>query len=269
MMDTVAVNGEVRRLEELRLQDFLQSFFFGAGFFETFFITGGTPMFLGRHLARLRSSLGAHVGCVRAPPEDVLTVSSVRQSLHRCLEADARLGLGFTGVGKLVAGDGRLLLSFRALSAPQEHTVLDERDEHCYRKGDPTLRHKSVSYLRQYAHFGRGVVFANEAGEFCEAPNGNLFFFLDDEVVTPPLEAPCLPGIIRSVLLEEGRLGDLPVVERPVGREQLKAVRGCILTNSVSLALAVPRLLGRELSGSHVLAERARAVVREYARREE
>ena len=269
MKDTVAVNGEVRRLEDLRLQDFLQSFFFGAGFFETFLVTGGTPMFLGRHLARLRSSLGVHAGCVRAPPEDVLTVRSVRQSLHRCLEADASLGPRFTGVGKLVAGDGRLLLSFRAPPAPQEHTVLDEWEGHCYRRGDPTLGHKSVSYLRQYAHFGRGTVFANEAGELCEAPNGNLFFLLGDEVVTPPLEAPCLPGVIRAVLLEEGRLGDMPVVERPVGRVQLEAVRGCVLTNSVSLALAVPRLLGRELPGSHALAERARAVVWEYARREE
>ncbi|WNG24173.1 aminotransferase class IV [Cystobacter fuscus] len=268
MMDTVAVNGEVQRLGELRLQDFLQSFFFGAGFFETFLVTGGTPMFLGRHLARLRSSLEAHTGCVRAPPEDVLTVSAVRESLRRCLEADASLGPSFTGVGKLVAGDGRLLLSFRALPAPHAHTVLDEREAHSYRRGDPTLRHKSVSYLRQYAHFGRGVVFANEAGELCEAPNGNLFLLLGETVVTPPLEAPCLPGIIRSVLLEEGRLGDMPVVERPVEREQLEAVRGCILTNSVSLALAVRRLLGRELPGSHALAERARAVVWEYARHE-
>ncbi|WP_257454382.1 aminotransferase class IV [Archangium lipolyticum] len=268
MMDTVAVNGEVRRWEELRLQDFLQSFFFGAGFFETFLVTGGVPMFLERHLARLRSSLEAHAACVRAPPEDVLTARSVLDSLHRCLEADASLGPRFTGVGKLVAGDGRLLLSFRELPAPQAHTVLDALEDRCYRRGDPTLRHKSISYLRQYAHFGRGTVFANEAGELCEAPNGNLFFLVGDAVVTPPLEVPCLPGIIRSVLLEEGRLGDMPVVERTVGREQLEDVRGCVLTNSVSLALAVPRLLGRELPGSHMLAERARVVVRESARRE-
>ncbi|WP_198317015.1 hypothetical protein [Cystobacter fuscus] len=63
-----------------------------------------------------------------------------------------------------------------------------------------------------------------------------MFLLLGDAVVTPPLEAPCLPGII---------------------------------TNSVSRSLAVPRLLGRELPGSHALAERARAVVWEYARREE
>jgi branched-chain amino acid aminotransferase len=46
-------------------------------------------------------------------------------------------------------------------------------------------------------------------------------------------------------------------------------VRGCVLTNSVSHALAVPRLLGRELPESQELAEHARAVVEASARREE
>jgi branched-chain amino acid aminotransferase len=273
MRGTVAVNGEVRRLEELRLQDFLQSFFFGAGFFETFLVTGGAPMFLERHLARLRSSLAAHADCVRAPPPDVLTAGAVRESLRRCLEADASLGPRFTGVGKLVAGDGLLLLSFRSLPADHERTTregraLDEREGHGYRRGDSLLTHKSVSYLRQYAHLARGTVFLNEAGELCEAPNGNLFFLVEDAVVTPPLEAPCLPGIIRSVLLEEGRLVGRPVVERAVRVEHLEDVRGCVLTNSVSLALAVPRLLGRELPASGELARLARAVVEESARRE-
>ncbi|MFY0565143.1 aminotransferase class IV [Archangium lansingense] len=270
MIGTVAVNGEVRRMEDLRLQDFLQSFFFGAGFFETLLVEEGAPMFLERHLARLRSSLEAHAGCVHSPPPEVLTAGAVREALRQCLEADANLGPRFTGVAKLVAGDERLLLSFRPL--PQrpsgEGVVLDTVEDRCYRRGDPTLNHKSVSYLRQYAHLGRGTVFVNEAGELCEVPNGNLFFLVGDTVVTPPLEAPCLPGIIRSVLLEKGRLGGMPVEERAMRREEVEGVRGCILTNSVSLALAVPRLLGRNLPGSHALAGHARAVVGEYAQQE-
>lgn len=269
MMGTVAVNGEVHRLEDLRLQDFLQSFFFGAGFFETLLVEEGAPMFLERHLARLRSSLGAHEGCVHAPPPEVLTAEAVREALRRCLEADASMGPRFTGVAKLVAGDGRLLLSFRPLPRPPaKGLVLYEVEDRCYRRGDPTLNHKSVSYLRQYAHLGRGTVFVNEAGELCEVPNGNLFFLVGDAVVTPPLEAPCLPGIIRSVLLEEGRLGGRPVEERAVRREDVEGVRGCVLTNSVGLTLAVPLLLERDLPESHALAGQAHAVVREYARRE-
>lgn len=268
MMGTVAVNGEVLPLESLRLQDFLQGFFFGAGFFETFLLTEGAPMFLERHLARLRASLSAHADCVRAPPEETLTAGAVRDALRRCLEADAALGPRFTGVGKLVAGDGRLLLSFRALSEEharlqREGRELSEVEPRGYRRGDATLKHKSTSYLRQYAHMARLSIFCNEADELCEAPNGNLFFLVDETVVTPPLEAPCLPGVIRAVLLEAGRLGAWPVVEHSLKREQLGAVRGCVLTNSVSLALAVPRLLGQVLPESAALAEHARTAVQQ------
>lgn len=275
-LDTVAVNGEVRRLGELRLEDFLQSFFFGAGFFETFLVSEGSPLFLARHLARLQASLAAHAGRVRAPPPEVLTPEAVRASLHRCLAHDARMGPRFTGVGKLVAGDGQLLLSFRPLppgheAAPREGLVLDTLEARVYRRGDPTLGHKSVSYLRQYVHLGRGTVFTNEADELCEAPNGNLVFLLDGTRVTPPLDAPCLPGIIRAVLREP----DAPqehaepwVLERPVRRDALEALHGCILTNSVGLALPVHRLLGRDLPDSTRLAEQARARVWARARTE-
>ena len=272
-MDTVVVDGEVRPWASLRLQDFLHAFSFGAGFFETFLVSEGAPLFLARHLARLGGSLAAHADCVQAPPAELLAVPAVWAALRRGLEADDQLGPRFTGVGKLVAGDGHLLLSFRPLPGGhdallREGRVLDTLEERVYRRGDPTLRHKSVSYLRQYAHLTRGVVFANEAGELCEAPNGNLFFLLDGAWVTPPVDAPCLPGIVRAVLLEAGRLGEAPLVEGPVPRERWEDVRGCVLTNSVGLAIAIPRLLGRELPESHAAAERARALVWARARHE-
>ncbi len=265
-IDTVAVNGEVCRLEELRLGDFLQSFFFGAGFFETFLVSEGSPLFLARHLARLQASLAAHAGAVRAPSLEVLTPEAVRDALRRCLARDVRMGPRFTGVGKLVAGDGRLLLSFRPLpsghdTAPRDGLVLDTLEARVYRRGDPTLGHKSVSYLRQYAHLGRGTVFSNEADELCEAPNGNLVFLVNGTRVTPPLDAPCLPGIIRAVLCEPDAHGEPWVLERPVRREALDTLTGCVLTNSVGLALPVHRLLGRALPDSTGLADQARARV--------
>jgi len=270
MTETVALDGEVRRMEELRLGDFLHSFFFGAGFFETFLIEEGVPWFLERHLARLQASLAVHEGSVRAPSSQTLATNAVRESLRQCLAADAGLGPRFTGVGKLVAGDGHLLLTFRPLPPHHETSLregleLEHLEDRGYRRGDPLARHKSVSYLRQYAHLGRGTVFANELGELCEAPNGNLFFLLDDALVTPPVEAPCLPGIIRGVLLEERHQADKPIEERTVRREHVEHVHGCILTNSVSLALPVPRLFGRELPHSAELARHVRALVRARA----
>ncbi len=263
MFGTVAVNGEVQRWEELRLQDFASAFFFGAGFFETFLVREGAPMFLERHLARLRASLAAHEHGVRGPPAEVLSASAVLGALRRCLEADGALGPRFTGVGKLTAGDGRLLLTFRALAPNHEHLQrhgrsLDTVEDSCYRRGDRTLQHKSLSYLRQHLHMERLPVFLNEASEVCEVPNANLFLHLGDALVTPPVEAPCLPGIVRGVLLETGHVAGLPVVERTVHGSELADVRAGFLTNSVGLAIAVTGLLGRPLPESLMLAEQAR-----------
>ena len=273
MFSTVAVDGEVRRWEELHLRDFAQGFFFGAGFFTTFRVDTGAPLFLARHLARLRTSLSAFPGAVRAPSPEHLSEEAVRSALRRCLEADAALGPAFSGVGKLSASDGRLLLTFRphapdAERLRREGRALNAVEPGVYRSGEPTLNHKGLSYFRQYALMERLPLLGNEAGEVCELPTANLFFHLDGALVTPPLSAPCLPGIVRAVLLEAGRVGGLPVVERPVPLARLNDASACFFTNSAVLAMGVPRLLGRELPGSLALAEEARALIEAVARRE-
>ncbi|MFP2925843.1 aminotransferase class IV [Pyxidicoccus sp. 3LG] len=273
MFSTVAVDGEVRRWEDLRLHDFAQGFFFGAGFFTTFRIDGGTPLFLARHLARLRTSLAAFPGAVRPPRPEHLSEASVRDTLRRCLESDAALGPGFSGVGKLSASDGHLLLTFRPPSPDAQRLrrdgrALDDLEPGVYRRGERTPNHKGLSYFRQYALMERLPLLGNEAGEVCELPTANLFFHLDGALVTPPLDAPCLPGIVREVLLEAGHVGSLPVVERPVPLARLADVSACFFTNSAVLATGVPRLLGRELPGSLSLAEQARALVEDVAHRE-
>ncbi len=271
MFNTVAVNGVVQRLEALRLQDFASAFFFGAGFFETILLRQGVPMFLERHLNRLLMSLEAHRHCVRAPPPEVLSPGAVREALRQCLELDADLGHRFTGVGKLTAGDGRLLLSFRALAPHHDRLLhegrsLDEVEDVSYRRGDPSLQHKSLSYLRQFTHLERMPVFLNEAGEVCEVPNANLFLHIQDAIITPPVDAPCLPGIVRAVLMEVGAVSRLPIQARPVHVSELETVRASFLTNSVGLAIPVTRLLERSLPESLELAESARGLIEAAAR---
>lgn len=273
MFSTVAVDGEVRRWEDLHLRDFAQGFFFGAGFFTTFRIESGEPWFLARHLARLRSSLQAFSGAVRAPSPEHLTEAAVRGAIARCLRADAAMGPAFQGVGKLSASDGRLLLTFREHAPDQERLhregrPLDSQEPGAYRRGESTLNHKGLAYFRQYSVMERLPLLGNEAGEVCELPTANVFFQCDGALVTPPLSAPCLPGIIREVLLETGHVGTLPIVERPVPFAQLARVSACVFTNSAQVATGVPSLLGRALPTSLALAQGIRSLVEDRAARE-
>ncbi|QSQ17774.1 aminotransferase class IV [Myxococcus landrumensis] len=274
MFSTVAVNGEVKRWEDVRLHDFAQGFFFGAGFFTTFRIDGGTPLFLSRHLARLSASVAAYPSTVRAPPPEVMREEAVRDTLRRCLDSDASLGPRFTGVGKLAVSDGKILLTLRppapdAERLQREGRTVDSTEPGAYRHGEPTPNHKGLSYFRQYTHMASMPLLANERGHACELPTANLFVLIDGQLVTPPLAAPCLPGIIRQVLLDSGSLNGMHVVEQDLPLARLAEARACVFTNSAVLVTGVTRLLGRNLPDSLSLAERLRAHVLDVASREE
>jgi para-aminobenzoate synthetase/4-amino-4-deoxychorismate lyase len=48
------------------------------------------------------------------------------------------------------------------------------------------------------------VVFQNERGELTEGARSNIFVERDGILLTPPLEAGVLPGILRAELIAEG-----------------------------------------------------------------
>ncbi|RKG86085.1 aminotransferase class IV [Corallococcus terminator] len=273
MFSTVSVDGVVQRWEDLRLQDFAQGFFFGAGFFTTFRIDAGRPLFLARHLARLRGSLAAFPTAVRAPALALLLEDAVRDSLRRCLEADPLLGPDFTGVGKLAVSDGRVLCTFRPLapdfeSLHREGRGLDSVEPGAYRRAERTVNHKGLAWFRQHALLPRLPLITNEADEVCELPTANIFVQLDGALITPPLAAPCLPGIARAVLLDADHVAGLPVVERAIPLAELSRAQACFFSNAVALAVGVPQLLGQALPDSLRLAEQARAALEARALRE-
>jgi branched-chain amino acid aminotransferase len=132
-------------------------------------------------------------------------------------------------------------------------------DRMTYRRGDTTLNHKSTSYFRQHRYIGEPIVFVNERNELCETPTGNLFFLIGTSIVTPPLSAPCLPGIIRAALLKTSTVNGMPIVEADVTVTDLEGVDACVTTNSLHLATAVDSVLGIRMARSAELASEFRA----------
>jgi len=76
---------------------------------------------------------------------------------------------------------------------------------------DPLLRHKTTEralYDRARAELAPWIdemLFFNERDEACEGTITNLFVDFDGHLLTPPLAAGCLPGILRAELLAKGR----------------------------------------------------------------
>jgi para-aminobenzoate synthetase/4-amino-4-deoxychorismate lyase len=74
---------------------------------------------------------------------------------------------------------------------------------------DRLLRHKTSWRELYESEAGRlgadEVVFCNERGELTEGSRSNIFISRGDVLLTPPLQAGLLPGILRAELLEQGR----------------------------------------------------------------
>ncbi len=77
--------------------------------------------------------------------------------------------------------------------------------------GDPFVRwktsrrdHYETPLAEAKAQGADEVIFLNARGELCEAARTSIFVPRDGVLLTPPLDAPCLDGVLRAELLSRG-----------------------------------------------------------------
>jgi len=134
-------------------------------------------------------------------------------------EAAARAALDDAVAGRtgpLRAGPLRIRLTLDEAGAHRAtaHDLLPDPPHWTFRlaaqrtdSADTLLRHKT-SWREPYdqAHPDCDeLVFCNEKGELTEGARSNLFIRQGDVLLTPPLEAGLLPGVLRAALIEQGR----------------------------------------------------------------
>lgn len=141
-------------------------------------------------------------------------------------------------VRMLLAEDGRMTVTSAPVPAPGPDAVmryvvsptrLDSSDAFLFHK---TTRREL--YDQEWKHFSETegadeVVYLNERGELAEGSRTNIFIDLGDGIlVTPPLPAGLLPGVLRAELIATGR-----AVERVLMLNDLTSAKKVYLGNSV------------------------------------
>jgi branched-chain amino acid aminotransferase len=76
------------------------------------------------------------------------------------------------------------------------------------------------------------AVLLNERGEVSECTSANIFAASGGEVVTPPLNSGCLPGVTRELLLEVVRVPGIQVVERALKPQDLERADQVFITST-------------------------------------
>jgi len=216
----------------------------GVGFFETILVVRGEPILVDEHWRRLAS--GAESLRFPSPSRDAF-----ERETRRAASAIAAMKEGSARVSWLAIGsDVQDPRSWKlvSLSGPIPASTMQRRrrgrvivlGKHIPR---PTPGLKTVSYvpsvlgLRE-AHEKNAdeALFTDPRGRILEGTASNVFAVQGDALVTPPLSAGLLPGVMRGWVIRRAIVAGLEVRERLLTRRDL--LEGSFLTGS--LAKIVP-----------------------------
>lgn len=272
------LNGVLMPAEDATVSVFDAGFMQGIGLFETMRAYEGRVFRLQRHLDRLVQSAQS-LGWSVIPDAEELA-DNVRQVVAATRAQEARVRLTVT-TGSLRAG---------ASDTPELTTVataaLAERyPDESYAKGvtlieaghrqsaaDPTVGHKTTSYFARLASLrvahAQGAfetLWLTPTGHVAEAAISNVFIVRDEQLWTPPLDTPVLPGITRATVIELAVAGGLPVHEEAFTIEELRGADEVFLTNSMMEVMPVVRL-GRHAIANEKLGDVTRQLAIGYGR---
>jgi branched-chain amino acid aminotransferase len=91
------------------------------------------------------------------------------------------------------------------------------------------------------------VILLNEFGEVAECTSANIFASTGGQVWTPPLNAGCLPGITREVLLSEIHVPGVQIVEKRLAASELDSADEVFITSTTRNLLPVHEIEGKKI----------------------
>lgn len=209
----------------------------GDGLFETLKVVRGKALFLAKHLARLYVA-GAEIGLPvnrRALREGVQELLAAAKAGNGALRITVTRGPGPRGLSPIPHADQRPSSLIVYHPSPADPPPVQEVPDRLIAApfvrsaGALTSRTKTLSYADNLAAiaFARenraaDVVYLNERGEVASTAMANLFVKTGLGYLTPPLTAGILPGIVRSVLIDEAAAMGVTVEVRPLTLDDLK-----------------------------------------------
>jgi len=233
----------------------LRSLFYGEGLFETFRWLGAPPVFLKKHIDRMKR--GAEFLKIPFPDKQNIK-NAVEDSVNKSGVKDAYVKICVLCAGPLKfykpANEVQVLVMVREYEAPKKyvraHVVPFKRIS-----SSPLSRIKSINYLenvlarREAERMGYDeAIFLNERGEVAEGSSTNIFWVKLGVLHTPALECGLLPGITRETLISLAPKLGLEVKEGKFNLNEILTSQGAFFTNSLIGITAITEIDKAELT---------------------
>lgn len=230
---------------------------FGDGVFETIAIYRGQPLLLDAHLARMADGC-RRLGFEPPPP------GPVERDLAGLCAGSER------AIAKLIVTRGSGPRGYRAGADIRPRTVLTLHDwSRCgvqrrtglvagicrLRLGrQPQLAGiKHLNRLEQVlarAQWGRDWqegLLLDEQDRVVSGTQSNIFFLLDNSLITPPVRDNGIAGIMRATVIRCARDLEIPCREHVVTADELPVIKQAFMTNCIMGVAPVRQLDGRAL----------------------
>ncbi|HUF84952.1 MAG TPA: aminotransferase class IV [Acidimicrobiia bacterium] len=252
---TVWVDGALLPAGTARVSPFDHGLLVGNGVFETLRVYDGVPFAWTRHLQRLGRSAGG-LGLETPDPGELR--AAVDQVLRGNRLSEGRVRITVTG-GPSPLGSERgdapptVIVAASAMASwPASTAVVTvpwTRNEHGAVTGLKTISYaenvRALAFAREKG--GGEAIFANTAGNLCEATGSNVFLAFDGTLCTPPESAGILAGVTRALVLELCEREGVPAEERDVPIDALAGADEAFLTSSTREVQPIDAVDGQPL----------------------
>ncbi|MCX8156397.1 MAG: aminotransferase class IV [Verrucomicrobiae bacterium] len=263
-MPFVMLNGRLVHESQATVSVFDRSFLYGDGLFETMVVWNGRPFRWEMHWERLQRGLGILRMAMPWTQEEVMRqvaqLLEANLARHAVLRLQVSRGLGPRGYSPPARSETVMVLSTHPLEpvAPGQPQA--------WRLHTASLRlppahalsgFKTCNKLWQVAarveareQGADEALLLSADGHLAEAAAGNLFWWAQGVLHTPPLSTGALPGVTRQIILELAHRWQWEIQETLAGPEVLDRAEGAFLTTSPLGVIEAISLDGRTLARS-------------------
>lgn len=246
----VIFNGEVKEVSDVPATS--SGWLEGQGIFETIKSVGNKPFSLSRHIARAR-------GSALALGFSIPSSEQISQGVTDLLAAVPQ-GLGMLRIS--FDNQGNWLVVHMPYAEQEKscdvrvHPEAINGDVH---KRFPYRNRLEILEQARIAGFDDAIV-VNPEGNICEGSVANLIASIDGRWVTPPTTDVVLPGIIREILIENGR-----VSVESIPDDRLSEITSAFFISSLRLSHAISSIDSRPLHLSRAFGEEIKALAHKYS----
>jgi branched-chain amino acid aminotransferase len=262
----VNINGEISHPEEARISIFDHGFLYGDSIYESFRTYRKRAILFERNFARLERA-ATSVSLEVPWDEETLKAEVYRTIDAAANEEESLVRIIVTrGEGDLTPDPGScanpsIVIIVLPLSAPADNLYRDgvaiifsslKRDSHIASIKTGNLIHQVLGAQEARGKDAVEAIFLTPDGYVSDGTRSNIYFVVEDEVMTPPTEVGIIAGITRSLVLEiASDMGIKIQVEKFVPSDVGNADESFI-TSTTRGILPVTRIDGNEVGTGKV-----------------